>query len=76
MTQPFGDKVSLSEAKLTEYTLSPIHRIGASKARVFMFASGLGQETYSWHQVSFCAITMANTDWRLRRKVCFGLCCE
>lgn len=74
--QPFGDKASISEAKLTEYILSPTHRIGANKARVFMFASGIGLKTYSWNQVSFCAIIMGDTDWRRRRKVCFGLCCE
>jgi len=71
--QPFSDKVPISEAQLTEYILSPTHRIGASNAKVFMFASGIGQETYSWNQVSFCAIIMGDTDWRRRRKVCFGL---
>ncbi|MFN8731593.1 MAG: DUF6883 domain-containing protein, partial [Hyphomonadaceae bacterium] len=40
--QPFGDKVSISEAKLTEYILSPTHRIGANKARVFKSALGIG----------------------------------
>ncbi len=40
--QPFGDKVSISEAKLTEYTLSPTHRIGTNKARVFKSALGIG----------------------------------
>ena len=74
--QPFGDKVSISEAKLTEYILSPTHRIGSSKATVFMLASGIGLETYSWHQVSFCAIITGDVDWRRRRKVSFGLCCE
>jgi hypothetical protein len=74
--QPFGDKASISEEKLTEYVLSPTHRIGANKARASMFALGIGLETYSWNQVSFCAIIMADTDWRRRRKVCFGLCCD
>lgn len=74
--QPFGDKVSISEAKLTEYILSPTHRIGANKARVFMFASGIELKPYPWNQVSFCAINMGNMDWMRRRKVCFGLCCE
>ncbi|MCZ8282576.1 MAG: hypothetical protein O9286_10085 [Aquidulcibacter sp.] len=40
--QPFGDNVSISEAKLTEYVLSPSHRIGANKARVFKSALRIG----------------------------------
>lgn len=40
--QPFGDNVSISEAKLTDYILSPTHRIGANKARVFKSALGIG----------------------------------
>jgi hypothetical protein len=74
--QPFGDKVSISEAKLTDYILSPTHRIGANKARVFKSALGLGPETYSWRRVSFCAIITGDVDRRRRRKVRFGLCCE
>jgi len=30
--QPFGDKASISEAKLTDYVLSPTHRIGGTKS--------------------------------------------
>jgi hypothetical protein len=29
--QPFGDEASISEAKLTDYILSPTHRIGANR---------------------------------------------
>jgi hypothetical protein len=41
--KPFGDEVIILDAKLTDYVLSPNHRIGANKARVFKSALGIGQ---------------------------------
>jgi hypothetical protein len=40
-TEPFGNNVIISDAKLTDYILSRQHRVGANKARVFKAALGI-----------------------------------
>jgi sulfur relay (sulfurtransferase) DsrF/TusC family protein len=43
LREPFGENVIILETKLTDYVLSPSHRIGANKARVFKAALGIGK---------------------------------
>ncbi len=43
-TRPFGPNAFVLDAKLKDYVLSPTHRVGANKARVFKSALGIGAD--------------------------------
>jgi hypothetical protein len=71
MKVPNADRADVDIAKLRDYSLSPTHREGKHKARVFAAALGIAEDDADWLR-SVLLDAVRGYDCELGRKTPFG----